>query len=97
MTFPNGVRFTVTDGYPWLEFFDDENPNPEGAPFVRQDVKPDGTEWESVAEVTAYAQACLYEWSNPSTPEVITLDPAEEARLIAAGWTPPVMEETPVS
>lgn len=89
MAFPDGVRYVVTDGYPWLEFFDDENPNPEGAPFARQDVKPDGSAWSSVAEVTAYAEACLDDWRNPPTPPAPEITPALEAALVDAGWTPP--------
>jgi hypothetical protein len=89
MAFPDGVRYVVTDGYPWLEFFDDENPNPEGAPFARQDVKPDGSEWLSVAEVTAYAEACLDDWRNPPPPPAVQLTPEQQAALIAAGWAPP--------
>lgn len=89
MSFPDGVRYVVTNGYPWLEFFDDENPNPEGAPFCRQDVKPDASEWQSVEEVTAYAEACMEEWRNPPAPAVFEPTPEQEAALVDAGWTPP--------
>jgi hypothetical protein len=89
MSFPDGVRYVVTDGAPWLEFFDDENPNPEGAPFIRQDVKPDGSAWSSVAEVTAYAEACMDDWRNPPPPPAPEITPEIEAALIAAGWAPP--------
>lgn len=61
MSFPDGVRYVVTDGYPWLEFFDDENPNEFNAPFMRQDVKPDGTEWSSVSEVHEFAKRAMQE------------------------------------
>jgi len=89
MAFPDGVRYEVTNGHPWLEFFDDENPNENGAPFFRQDVKPDGSEWSSVAEVTAYAEACMDDWRNPPPPPAPEITPEIEAALIAAGWAPP--------
>ncbi len=71
MSFPDGVRYVVTNGYPWLEFFDDENPNENDAPFIRQYVKPDGSEWVSVEEVTVYAESCMADWRNPPTPEPV--------------------------
>ena len=59
-----GIRYVVTNGYPWLEFYNDLVPNEFGAPFIRQFNKPDGTEWESVEEVTAYAEELMEEWRN---------------------------------
>ena len=86
MSFPDGVRYEITNGFPWLEFFDDENPNENGEPFIRQHIKPDGTDWSSVEEVEVYAQGCITEWNNPPS---TTISPEVAQALMDAGWSPP--------
>jgi hypothetical protein len=60
------MRYTVTildDNT--IEVFDNENPNENGAPFLRQDVHPDGRAWENRAEAQAWIDNLITEWSNP--------------------------------
>ena len=48
-----------------IEVFDNENPNQNGAPFLRQDVHPDGRAWEDRAEAQAWIDNLIDEWSKP--------------------------------
>lgn len=49
-----------------IEVFDNENPNENGAPFLRQDVHPDGRAWEDRAEAQAWIDNLIAEWSKPA-------------------------------
>ena len=49
-----------------IEVFNNENPNENGAPFLRQDVHPDGRAWESRAEAQAWIDDLIVEWFKPA-------------------------------
>ena len=51
-----------------IEVFDLDNPNEKNAPFLRQDIHPDGRAWESRAEAQAWIDNMFVEW-NKSTEE----------------------------
>ena len=48
-----------------VEVFDLENPNADGSPFLRQDVHPDGRDWNDRAEAQAWIDALIQVWSQP--------------------------------
>jgi hypothetical protein len=55
-----------------IEVFDLDNPNENNAPFLRQDVHPDGRAWESREEAQSWIDSILIEWAKPAE------EPAEE-------------------
>ena len=60
------MRYTVTildDNT--IEVFDNDNPNELGAPFLRQDVHPDGRAWESRLEAQAWADEFIAQLIAP--------------------------------
>jgi hypothetical protein len=48
-----------------VEVFNLDNPNENGAPFLSQDVHPDGRAWESKEETQAWIDNMLIEWAKP--------------------------------
>ena len=48
-----------------IEVFDNENPNENGAPFLRQDVHPDGHSWVDSAEAQAWADEFIAQLTAP--------------------------------
>ena len=53
-----------------IEVFDLDNPTETGAPFLRQDVHPDGRAWESKEEAQTWIDNLFIEWSKPAEKEV---------------------------
>ena len=60
------MRYTVTilDNNT-IEVFDNENPNENGAPFLRQDIHPDGRAWEDRTEAQTWIDDLIIEWDKP--------------------------------
>lgn len=50
-----------------LEMWDNDNPNEENAPFLRQPHWPDGTPWGDEAEITAWADAAIVAFLDPNS------------------------------
>jgi hypothetical protein len=57
-----------------VEVFDLDNPNENNAPFLRQDVHPDGRAWENKEEAQTWIDKLLVDWERPI--EEPTEDPA---------------------
>lgn len=49
-----------------VRVWDDENPNENGAPFLLQDVHPDGRPWFDRAEAQAWIDAFIEELITPA-------------------------------
>lgn len=49
-----------------VEVFDLENPNENGAPFLRQDIHPDGREWIDKAEAQTWTDEFIAELEKPA-------------------------------
>jgi hypothetical protein len=52
-----------------IEIFDIENPTKTGAPFIRQDVHPDGRAWTDSEEAIAWADAFIIQFTTPPVEE----------------------------
>jgi hypothetical protein len=48
-----------------IEIFDTENPTSTGAPFIRQDVHPDGRAWVNSEEAQAWAYEFIAQFTAP--------------------------------
>ena len=48
-----------------VEVFNLDNLNENNAPFLRQDVHPDGRAWADKAEAQAWIDNLLIEWAKP--------------------------------
>ena len=59
-----------------LEIWDNENPNENNAPFLRQPEWPDGTAWENEAQITAWADAAIAAFENPNSEMIAGPNPA---------------------
>ena len=79
MAFPDGVRYEIYDDQAFMiEMWDDENPDPEGRPFMRQPWHPDGREWADRADAQAWVDERFNQWRNPPEPDPIPEPPVEE-------------------
>ena len=52
-----------------IRVWDDENPNENGAPFLFQDVHPNGRPWANREEAQAWADAFIAELLAPAPEE----------------------------
>lgn len=53
-----------------IEIFDTENPTETGAPFIRQDVHPDGRAWFDSEEAQAWADEFIAQMTAPIVEEI---------------------------
>ncbi len=68
-------RYNIDEATNTLEIWNDDMPNENDAPFLRQPIHPEGRDWKDASEVEEWAVSYIDMLLNPPVPAETT--PAE--------------------